>query len=204
MGGDATDEQPRFETSARPIYIGKAPITNLEYEAYDPEHVRGASSAEDDQPVVGVSHRDAMGYCRWYSEASGKRFRLPTELEWEFACRAGSSEAYFWGAQAEQGDPYIWDLQTASDSTQPIEGKLANEFGLYDMLGNVWEWTTSLYRPYPVLEDDGRDSPELPGNRVARGGSFRVKRAACGSATRLSLDPDQRRDDLGFRIVRFL
>jgi len=204
MGGDADDEQPRFEASARPIYIGKVPITNIEYEAYDPGHTRGESSLGDEQPVVGVSHGEATDYCRWYSEASGKQFRLPTELEWEFACRAGCSERYFWGSQPGDGDAYVWDARNAAGATLPTEGKLANEFGLYDMLGNVWEWTSSLYRPYPVLEDDGRDAPEHPGDRVARGGSFRTDREDFGSSTRLSLPPNSRRDDLGFRIVRFL
>ena len=96
------------------------------------------------------------------------------------------------------------DAQSMGATTPPLETLEANEFGLYDMLGMVWEWTSSLYLPYPVTPNDGRDDPNRPGNRVARGGSFQVDRTNIGSAVRKSLDPNYRSSDVGFRIVRSL
>jgi formylglycine-generating enzyme len=180
----------RGDDLVRPFYIGKAPITNQEYEAYDPAHARAPSSPGDRDPVVDVSLHDALAYCAWYAEASGKPFRLPSDAEWEHACRAGTDGACFWGADPAAGDPYVWDAATSDGRAHEVESKKANGFGLHDLLGNVWEWTGGL--------DLTEHAP------VARGGSFRTPRAEIGWAARRSLDPNDRRDDLGFRIARFL
>lgn len=202
--GDGTSDRPQFTVSVRPIYIGKAPITNDEYEAFDPAHRRSHTSTGDRDPVVGVSFADAIGYCRWYSAASSKDFRLPSEVEWEFACRGNTAPPYFWGSDPKAGDPHVWDAATSSGHAHPVETSRANPFGLHDLLGNVWEWTASLFLPYPVTDSDKRDDPSLPGPRVIRGGSFRTPRADLSSAARQSLDPSECRDDLGFRIARYL
>ncbi len=204
MGGDAPDEQPRFEAETRSFYIGKAPITNEEYEVFCPEHARCEASNCDDTPAVNLSFWDAQAYCRWYSEATGKDFRLPTELEWEFACRGDEPSRYFWGDDPGRGDRYCWDAETSRARAQPVEGLEANKHGLHDLLGNVWEWTASLYLPYPIRDGDGRDDSVASGDRVARGGSFRSPRSELSTAVRLPLAPDTRQDDLGFRILRLL
>ena len=176
------------DRDVRAIYISKSPITNEEYEAYDPAHARAACSPGDRHPVVNVTFDDAAGYCRWYAEASGKAFRLPSEAEWEFACRAGTSGRTFWGDDLAAGDPFVWDERTSGGTCQDIETRQANGNGLHDMLGHVWEWTDT----------------EAGADRVIRGGSFRTPRAELGCDLRDRVAPAVRRDDLGFRIVRFL
>lgn len=202
MGGDGPGEGPRFSVEVPSFYIARAPVTNVEYEAFDPAHERAATSAGDRDPVVAVSFAEAVGYCRWYAEASGKPFRLPSEVEWEFACRAGTRTRFPWGDAREGADPHVWDADDAGGHAHEVETRTANAFGLHDLLGNVWEWTSSLHLPYPVLEGDGRDAVDAAGARAVRGGSFRT--SGVGSATRAALAPEERRDDLGFRIVRSL
>ena len=204
MGGSEPDCQPQFRIEIRSLYISKNPITNLEFEAFDSNHERGPASVGDDHPVTNVSFHQATAYARWYSEQSGKAFRLPTEAEWEFACRAGTTTRYFWGDSPPEGDRYLWDARTSDGCCRRVEAAPANNAGLHDMLGNVWEWTSSLHRPYPIQEGDGRDDVDAEGSRVVRGGSFRTDRTEIGSASRRSRDPNERSDDLGFRIARFL
>ncbi len=194
MGGNESDNQPRFEIEIPSLYISKSPLTNEEYEAFDPEHARGETSSGDDSPVVNISWENAVAYCRWYSEASGKSFRLPNEAEWEFACRGN-------GQPAERE---MWDRERSEGKCHSIESLPANGFGLYDTLGNVWEWTSSLYQAYPITNDDGRDDLELTGPRVIRGGSFRTPTGEINAATRASLEGSESRDDISFRIVRLL
>jgi len=204
IGGGGPDSRPTFVAEVAPLYISKGPITNIQYEAFQPGRERWPSSREDDAPVVGVDWRDAVAYCRWYSELSKKRFRLPTEVEWEFACRGGREGRFWWGEDPATFEGYGWDLANSGSQARVIEGKRANPAGLYDMLGNVWEWTSSLHQPYPVVDADGREDMDASGPRVARGGSFRVARDELGIAERLPLSVDTQRDDLGFRIVRLL
>jgi formylglycine-generating enzyme required for sulfatase activity len=202
MGG--LGAEPRFEAEVAPFYISKSPITNQQYEAFAPTHGRGPTSQADDDPVVNVSWNEAAAYCRWYSALSRKSFRLPTEVEWEYACRGDHEGHYFWGDSVEAAEPYVWDAQNSDGRVHAIETRKANGHGLYDMLGNIWEWTTSLHQPYPATDDDGRDDLSATGPRVIRGGSFRTDRAEMGCHIRFAADPDDRRDDTGFRIMRLL
>jgi formylglycine-generating enzyme required for sulfatase activity len=192
---DDQGEPPAF-------YMSKSPITNEEYEAFDSGHARCESSAGDRDPVVNVSFREAVAYCEWYSRASRKSFRLPREVEWEFACRARGGARYFWGDDPSAGDPFVWDAKTSAGRVHEIETARANPAGLHDMLGNVWEWTV----PDPdAANPDAKPAQEsAAANRPIRGGSFRTPRAELGCGARALCDPDERRDDLSFRIVRFL
>lgn len=202
IGGSTPDSRPEFAAEVRPFYISKTPISNVQYEAYDPEHPRSAASPHDDGPVVGVAFRDALGYCDWYARVSRKPMRLPTEVEWELACRAGrQGRRFFSDALA---DLYVCDAENSSGVLEPLQANKPNPFGLHGMLGGVWEWTGSLYRPYPVNDGDGRDDPSVPGRRVLRGGSFRTPRADLDCGVRRAEDPDARHDDVGFRIARSL
>ena len=190
MGADGPDA---FTAEVPSIYIGKSVITNEEYEVYDPSHPRCERSVGDRDPVVNVSFRDAVGYCDWYSEATGKAFGLPSELQWEFAAQGGS------GASA-----YAWAKDNSGGRAHEVETKRANPFGLHDMLGLVWEWTSSLHQSYPIVDGDGRDDLDRVGPRAIRGGSYRTPSAELGPAVRDALAEDTRREDLGFRIVRLL
>ncbi len=202
IGGKEPQAQPVFRVHLEPFYLSKLPVTNLQYEAYDPHHVRAQAVARDDDPAVGVNFAGARGYCEWYARVSRKPMRLPTEVEWEYACRAGSETRYFFGEQPESGEPFIWDRSNSGELLPPLADKKPNPFGFCGMLGGVWEWTASLYMPYPATAGDGRDDPTRCGARVLRGGSFRVPRAEFGCGVRRSADPELRSDDIGFRVAR--
>lgn len=144
-----------------------------------------------DWPVVYVSWFAAQAYSAW----AGKR--LPTEAEWEFGCRAGSSTSYWWGET-------FFASRTAPDPqavTSRAESR-RNPWGLYDVLGNVWEWTSSVYRPYPYRTDDDRELPGTPGARVQRGGSWANGEPALRSANRKWENREWSGDLVGFRCVR--
>jgi formylglycine-generating enzyme required for sulfatase activity len=209
-GGELTFDTPfsverhRKEVQIKPFYISKSPITNEQFEVFRPDYTRGAVSEDDQMPAVNISYANASAYCRWYSERTSKAFRLPTELEWEYACRAESETRYFFGDDPESGDSYLWDARTSEDKLHPIEQKKANGFGLFEMLGTVWEWTDP---PYMAASNDAHKNDGLQDNQrenILRGASFRIDRAEFDSYTRLSAPPSTRRDDIGFRIVRSL
>jgi formylglycine-generating enzyme required for sulfatase activity len=140
---------------------------------------------KEDAPVVNVSWYAARAYAAW----AGKR--LATEAEWEYACRAGSQSAYWWGesfAAAPAG---------ATSMLSPVR----NPWGLSAMLGGVWEWTASLYRRYPFVPDDGRNDPRAQGDRVSRGASGSSGPGMLRSANRNAVAPTTCSDLLGFRCV---
>jgi formylglycine-generating enzyme required for sulfatase activity len=131
------------------------------------------------QPVICITHHAAMEYCRWLSAKTGKNYRLPTEAEWEYACRAGTKSAYFWGDDADKIDEYAWYVNNA-EKPMPIGKKKPNPWGLYDIHGNVAEWcldhyVADAYKPYPtdkptlvpVILPDAKEYPY-----VARDGSW--------------------------------
>lgn len=202
IGGPDPDSQPPFETRVGSFYIGKAPITNRQYEAFSKEFVRSRVSPGDDDIATGISFIQAQAYCDWYAEVSRKPMRLPTEIEWEYACRAGASGQWFFGERGEQGDACVCDAGNCGDRLQPVTQLAPNRFGLLGMLGSVWEWTASAYVSYPLRDVDAdavRAADEL---RVLRGGSFRLPREALHCGRRRAEAPDFAADDIGFRIVR--
>ena len=144
-----------------PFYISKFPVTNEQLEAFDPGFVRSPLSPGDDDPAVGVSWEDAARYCRWYAEVSRKPMRLPTELEWEHACRAGATGRFFWGDDPAEADTYVWSAENSGGRVPRLDAKKANGHGLFGMLGGVWEWTAE---------------------QTLRGGSFRQPAASISCA----------------------
>ncbi len=199
IGGGEDDARPSFTARVEPFYIGKLPVTNEQFEAFDPGFERSPASAGDRDPAAGVSFEAAAAYCRWYAGVSRKPMRLPSEVEWEYACRAGTTGRTFFG-DAPAGD-YLWHAGNSGGRLGRLDAKKANDFGLYGMLGGVWEWTGSRYRPYPLSEpcdDDG----SAPGERVLRGGSFRLDAADITCSLRRAEDPAARPGDAGFRIVK--
>ena len=186
--------RPAFLANVEPLYIGKEPVSNLQYEALDRDYTRSPVSPGDDDPAVGIDYHAALGYCDWYAEISRKPIRLPTEVEWEYACRGGNTQRYFFGNDPSLADDFIWDSENSAGRVQPFRKKRANPFGLLGMLGGVWEWTSSLHVSFPMVESDGR--------RVLRGGSFLEHRETMGCGVRRAADPELVRDDIGFRIAR--
>ena len=192
------DARPAFEIDVEPFYIGKFPVTNEQFEAFDPGFERSALSPGDEDPAAGVSFEDAAAYCEWYAGVSRKPMRLPTEVEWEYACRGLAEESP--GDECEV-DEAMWHAGNSGGRVGRLDAKQANGFGLYAMLGGVWEWTSSLYRPYPLAEPyGGKDA--VPGARVLRGGSVRLGLEEISCSLRRAGAPSARLDDAGFRIVK--
>ena len=152
--GEDFDEAPIHQVIiSRPFRMGITEITNAQYESFRPEHraLRGKNgvSLEDDEAVVNVSYSDAVAFCEWLSRKEGKNYRLPTEAEWEYACRAGTYTLFSTG----DGLPAVYHRnQKVVRDFDPVSLKVAqtppNTFGLYDMHGNVEEWCLDWYAPY--------------------------------------------------------
>lgn len=157
---------------------------------------------EKGYPAIGMSQLSATEYCKWLSWKTGKKYRLPTEAEWEYACRAGSTTPYFWGDDASKADEYGWFIDNSDSTTQPCGQKKPNAFGLYDIVGNVAEWCAK----------ESKDAPD-----VARGGAFSEPANKMRSSARMvctpewnELDPQNPKsiwwlasaDFAGFRVVR--
>jgi hypothetical protein len=185
------DRQPT-EAAIASFFIGICPVTNLEYERFDPEHKkqRDQYSSADDEPVIYVSWDDADAYCRWLSEKTGRQYRLPDEAEWEYACRAGSAGPYSVDIDGiEVNETNLKDYAVYhTKKTMPVKQHKPNFFGLYDMHGNVWEWCRDYY-------DNEKKY------RVLRGGSWDNQAEGLRSSYRGCSSPDDRDGNIGFRIV---
>ncbi len=179
IGGGEGDARPRFEAEVEPFYIGKFPVTNEQFEAFHPGFERAPVSAGDRDPAAGVSFDAAASYCEWYASVSRKPMRLPTEVEWEYACRAGARARTCFGD--EPADDFLWHAGNSDGRVGRLDAKNANDFGLYGMLGGVWEWT---------------------GERVLRGGSVCLDGAEITCSVRRAEDPETGPGDAGFRIVK--
>jgi formylglycine-generating enzyme len=129
---------------------------------------------ETGYPAIGMSQKSAVEFCKWLSFKTGRKYRLPTEAEWEYACRAGSSTPYFWGSEAEKAGEYAWFKGNSLGTTHPVGQKAPNRFGLHDIVGNVAEWCV-------------KESPEAP--CVVRGGAFTEPADHLRSAARLIETP---------------
>jgi formylglycine-generating enzyme required for sulfatase activity len=154
----------------------------------------------DDEPVVCVSWYDAMAFCHWLSTESGQEIRLPSESEWEYACRAGTTGAY-----AGEVSAIGWYQYNASNRTHPVAQRQPNRWGLYDMSGNAWEWCLDFFTTsYEGAPTDGSPRWDLypASDVVSRGGSFRNPPGWLGSAIRMGSFPDCSNYNNGFRIVR--
>jgi formylglycine-generating enzyme required for sulfatase activity len=177
-------------------------------------------SQTDEHPVVNVSWRDAVAFCEWLGRQDGGTYRLPREAEWEYACRAGSTNA-FWNGDDVESLATIGNIMDASAKakwrnypnlsyversdgfvfTSPVGNYPSNGFGLYDMHGNVWEWCSDWYGAYPDVSVSDPEGPIEGSRRVFRGGGWSNVAANCRSAVRSWNAPSHRRFDLGFRLA---
>ena len=156
--------------------------------------------------MVNVSWNDAVAFCQWLSRKEGKAYRLPTEAEWEHACRAGTTTRWSFGNDETALAQYAWFDGNSSRSSHPVGQKGASAWGLHDTHGNVWEWCADwfgqdYYAKSPGLDPAGPDSGE---SRVLRGGSWRDWPIGARSAFRSVYDPATRDNNLGFRLARTL
>ncbi|OAI55084.1 hypothetical protein AYO44_02795 [Planctomycetaceae bacterium SCGC AG-212-F19] len=208
------DEAPAHRvTISKPFFMGTTELTNAQYEQFDPEHkkLRGKHgvSKGDDEPVVMVGWQQAVDFCAWLSKKEGKPYRLPTEAEWEYACRGGTTMAYHTGEKltAEQANFGTTPDGKRRNNTVAVGTYPPNAWGLHDMHGNVAEWCLDWYGPYeagaqtdPVGRSDGW-------TRVTRGWSYLSashKLGAvryCRSANRSGQLPEDANRVTGFRVV---
>ncbi|HEX9000395.1 MAG TPA: SUMF1/EgtB/PvdO family nonheme iron enzyme [Blastocatellia bacterium] len=205
MGSDkgSSDEQPVHRVQVAPFYIGRTEVTQAQWQAVMgslPDV--GFKGAE--RPVERVSWNDARDFCERLSQLTGKKFRLPTEAEWEYAARGGKTTEYSFGNDQEQLGLYAWYGENSDSQTHPVAKKLANPFGLFDMHGNVWEWCEDVWhKNSEKAPSDG--SAWLSGGdstfRVLRGGSWNDFGYNCRSAVRVSYGPGLRNLNVGFRVV---
>ena len=163
----------------------------------------GDALTNPNHPIVGISWDDAVAYCNWLSTLSGgqKRYRLPTEAEWEFAARGGTQSKGFRYAGTNDLTEAGWFSENSGSKTRPVGQKKANELGLYDMSGNVWEWCNDWYDTYPSGAQTNPKGPESGSYRVFRGGSWSLNAGLCRVSNRSNYSPGNRLDDLGFRLA---
>ncbi|MBN1350277.1 SUMF1/EgtB/PvdO family nonheme iron enzyme [candidate division KSB1 bacterium] len=201
------DEHPVHRVKiSKPFYIGATEVTNAQYEQFDPDHrsFRGYNgfSSREDEAVIFVSWHDALRFCEWLSEKEGKPYRLPTEAEWEYACRAGTTTAFHCGNELSElylrNQDIGWKHQPAS---LRVGLSKPNAFGLHEMHGNVEEWCYDWYGPYKpedALDPRGYEAGQF---KITRGGSHNTEIHYLRSANRAAALPDDRHWLIGFRIV---
>lgn len=192
--GRMDDEARHQVTLTAALWLGTCPVTQAQWKAvmgHNPSRFRG-----DGHPVETVSFHDCVEFCRRLGHKVGLPFGLPTEAGWEHACRAGTATACHFGDTISAGQANCggWG------QTTPVESFLPNAWGLFDLHGNVWEWTRDWYGPYP---DGAVTDPAGPGGgeaRVLRGGSWACGPDQCRSACRRRLGPHERSDQAGCRV----
>ena len=228
MGSGAADpdERPVRTVRVKGFYIGRTEVTNAQYEGFDPQHAkkRGRYSKAPNDPVVRVGWNQAAAFCRWLSKNEGKRYRLPTEAEWEYAARGNTDRIYPWGDEApaaggvfranfgegkskaswaRDGFAYVAPVGSFPASASP--------FGCLDMAGNVWEWCSDWYGPYQALDQatdqagkgvvDSPTGPRKGTERVIRGGSWYHDADSLHVTNRWSKKPSRMSSSTGFRCV---
>ncbi|MCA8944299.1 MAG: formylglycine-generating enzyme family protein [Planctomycetes bacterium] len=247
--GRADDEGPAHEVAISPFWIGAHEVTWEEYEQWmfslekmrrqgEPTAADTAADAitrptppytdmtfgmgRDGYPAICMTQLAARTYCEWLSAKTGRNYRLPTEAEWEYACRAGTTTAYSFGDDPARIGEFAWFSRNSDDQYQPVGQQPANPWGLHDMHGNVAEWVQDALTPYAPSPDgaplvDPVVEPTQLYPRVVRGGSWQDPPKALRSAARMGSDPDWKMQDpqipqsvwyhtdatfVGFRVVR--
>ncbi len=238
--GDPAGDEDEYPASRvaidGPFYLGTFEVSNAQYAAFDPQHDsayisrtakdhgdRGHRINGPGQPVVRITWQQAMAFCDWLSQKTGRRFTLPTEAQWEYACRAGTETPFAFGDREADFSPFAnladktlihlasggspkWHprddrFEDRAMVTANVGSYQPNAWGLNDMHGNVAEWTRSAYRPYPYDPSDGRDDPQSAGTKSVRGGSWYDRPHRAQSAHRMHYQPWQPVFNVGFRVM---
>jgi len=213
------DEKPVHKVVVDGFYMDKYEVTQEEYERL--MHVNPSRWKGKKNPVERVRWSDAVRYCNarseeeglqscynlktWECDFSANGYRLPTEAEWEYACRAGTTTNRFFGAKADKLKLYAWYKKNAGGRTRPVGQKLPNPWGLYDMYGNVWEWCNDLYQVdyYKKSPQQNPRGPNVGEKRVLRGGSWDTKADHCRSGFRHNEDPGYVDVCFGYEVYGF-
>lgn len=196
---------------SKDYYLGTFEVTQAQYEkvmggnpsGFQGDKVKGDSSSH---PVEQVSWEDAVEFCKKLSDfpvekKAGRVYRLPTEAEWEYACRAGINTAFSFGDEPGSLGASAWFTSNSGDQTHPVGEKKPNAWGLYDMHGNVWEWCSDWSIEFPRGAVSDPAGAGKGSDRVSRGGGWGSGALQCRSAIRGDSAPSRRSDYLGFRVV---
>jgi formylglycine-generating enzyme required for sulfatase activity len=197
------DELPQHSVALETFQIAKYPVTVAEYACF----VRATKRMEPrglfndlswtqqisqrlDHPVVNISWRDAVAYAKWLAQCTGHPWRLPSEAEWEKAGRGTDGRIYPWGDLFDAAQANTVDGERGGTTSIGSYPSGTSPYGALDMAGNVWEWTSSIFKPYPYIASDGREQIESTGDRVLRGGSwahlYKVARVAYRNDSQLN------------------
>jgi len=216
MGSPASEAGRVDDETQHPVKVvsfamGVYEVTFAEYDRFAQATKRELPGDDgwgrENRPVINVSWHDAVAYTSWLSEQTGKRYRLPTEAEWEYAARAGSTTAYWWGDGVGRNHANCYGCGSQWDNkkqTVPVGSFERNEFGLYDVLGNVWEWTCSPYAEKWDGNKSACNNADTQTWRVIRGGSWNNIPRYLRSSIRNDSSPDFRNYFQGFRVIRDL
>jgi formylglycine-generating enzyme required for sulfatase activity len=210
--GRGVDETQHQVTISNDYYLGVTEVTQGQYEKVmgtNPSYFQKRVIRKSDSsmyPVEQVSWEDAVEFCKKLSDLpeekkAGRVYRLPTEAEWEYACRAGSKTAFDFGESAKSLNAYAWFLDNSEGQTHPVGEKKPNAWGLYDMHGNVWEWSSDWYGEYPKGAVSDPSGPSEGSNRVIRGGCWSCTAAFSRSAYRIRRTPSYFFNITGFRVA---
>ena len=199
-------EMPTHDVGLPSYWIARCPITNYQYQAFVfatehpcPPHWRNGTfpDGKQDHPVVNISWPDALAFCHWAN------VQLPSEAEWEWAARGSDTRLWPWGNEPPTPMRCNFGLMIANTTPVAFFPGGATPHGVQDMAGNVWEWTRSLWLPYPYQADDRRENEAAIGLRVVRGGSFDSEARQVRCAHRSAINPAYGYDDVGMRVVLY-
>lgn len=213
--GSPESEPERFECEhlhkvriTRPFWIGLEEVSIEQFTAVSGR--TNPKAIDNNHPESHVSWHDAEAFCRKLSELESKKnpnrtYRLPTEAEWEYACRAGTQTAYFWGVNPDDGDEYAWSLSNSSKEKKRVGSRRPNPWGLHDMNGSLWEWCSDWYGELPTEEQSDPLGPSTGEQKTVRGGSLDSSPGYLRSASRAPAGPAFFRPNeghnIGFRVV---
>lgn len=222
MGSAAPDapanERPQMRVTLTRYYIARHPVTNDQYEVFDGSRRArrgGKSHPQGNHPVTSVSSLEAIKFCQWLSQREGKRYRLPTEAEWEYAAKGAEGRVFPWGTATGQGNlanfadkntRFMWSDFNIDDGwaeTSPVGAYPlgSSPFGVEDMAGNVWEWCLDYFEPYRAQDRVNPRGPSHGAQRVYRGGSWKSRFGSLKTTTRGFNQPSYASNDVGFRVV---
>lgn len=220
IGSNAHDaqpnEQPVTNVAISRFYMARFPITNAQYERFDPSHAaKRAPWADDNHPVVYVNAVEAERFCEWLSRMEGRRYRLPTEAEWEYAARGLDGRTFPWGEYLDAGhlanfadacSTFAWREMRINDGwaqSSPVGSfpKGASSFGIEELSGNVHEWCLDFFEPYKGKDVQNPRSMRNNQKRIHRGGSWKSRIASLRACARHFNSQDYSSNDVGFRIV---
>jgi len=216
MMGSPESEEGRFDpetqhrvTLTKSFHLGRTEVSQGQWKAVmgtTPWQGKARVKEGDDYAATYVNWEDAVEFCRKLSEKEGVEYRLPTEAEWEYACRAGTTTAWSFGDDKSQLGEYAWIKENTYDAgekyAQIVGQKKPNPWGLYDMHGNVFEWCQDRFGRYPSGDVTDPVGPASGSFRVSRGGGWSSSARDCRSAYRGGITPSGRSSLLGFRVLR--